>query len=59
MEKSPRLKPPHLDPAERVKTFEEVALNITEDVATQEADRCLRCGFFCYDRILEAISKVA
>ena len=59
VEKAPRLKPPHLDPAERVKTFEEVAINITEDVAIKEADRCLRCGFFCYDRILEAISKVA
>ena len=39
----PRVRPPHVDPEERVKSFVEVVCNITDDQARCEASRCLRC----------------
>ncbi|MCD6461428.1 MAG: NADPH-dependent glutamate synthase [Thermoplasmata archaeon] len=39
----PRNKMPERPPGERIKTFEEVALGYTEDLAIAEAERCLQC----------------
>ena len=39
----PRVRPPHVDPGERVKSFVEVVCNITDQQARCEASRCLRC----------------
>jgi formate dehydrogenase major subunit len=33
-----------LDPAERIKTFDEVDLGVTPEIVSHEADRCLACG---------------
>lgn len=38
-----RVKMPHQDPAVRVQNFEEVALGYTEEMAREEAARCLNC----------------
>ena len=45
---APRVPQPELDPKERIKTFEEVDLNLTDDLMKVEADRCMRCGTICY-----------
>lgn len=34
---------PHLEPEERIKNFEEVALGYTYEMALEEANRCLNC----------------
>jgi 2-oxoacid:acceptor oxidoreductase delta subunit (pyruvate/2-ketoisovalerate family) len=39
-----RSKMPHLAPAERRRSFDEVNLGLPEDVAVQEAARCFNCG---------------
>jgi heterodisulfide reductase subunit A-like polyferredoxin len=54
---SPRTEMPCLDPRERVKSFAEVRLGFTEDMALQEAKRCVSCGTCCiqacpYDAIV-------
>ncbi|MBN2149801.1 MAG: NADPH-dependent glutamate synthase [Candidatus Lokiarchaeota archaeon] len=41
--KLPRHELPCLDPKERIKTFDEVALGFSEDEAVAEAQRCLSC----------------
>jgi len=41
--KVPRHELPCLDPKERIKNFDEVALGFSEDDAVAEAQRCLRC----------------
>ncbi len=38
---------PRLEPQERVKNFDEVQLGFTEDMAVQEAKRCISCGTCC------------
>ncbi len=47
VEKSPRQKMPELDPAERIKSFEEVELGFSSEQADNECSRCLSCG--CQD----------
>ncbi len=42
-----RAKMPHLEPKKRVKNFDEVQLGFTEDMAVQEAKRCISCGTCC------------
>ena len=39
---------PELDPEERIHTFEEVDLVLTEELMQAEAARCMRCGTVCY-----------
>jgi NADPH-dependent glutamate synthase beta subunit-like oxidoreductase len=39
----PRIETRKLDPAERIKSFEEVDLGFTEEQAVKEASRCLSC----------------
>jgi NADH-quinone oxidoreductase subunit F len=43
LEKLKREKMPCIDVAKRIKTFEEVDLGYTEEMAVDEAKRCLRC----------------
>ena len=38
-----KVRMPVLDPAIRIKNFEEVALGYTEEMALEEAMRCLQC----------------
>ncbi len=49
-EKRPRIPMPHMDPAERMKGFQEVQLGYSEDQMRTEARRCLACGICseCY-----------
>ena len=54
---SPRAHAPLLEVQERVKSFAEVRLGFTEDMAIQEAKRCVSCGTCCiqacpYDAIV-------
>jgi NADPH-dependent glutamate synthase beta subunit-like oxidoreductase len=44
---SPRAQMSRLEPQERVKSFAEVRLGFTEEVAMQEAKRCISCGSCC------------
>ena len=44
---APRAHIPRLNPRERVKSFAEVRLGLTEEVAMQEAKRCISCGSCC------------
>jgi len=44
-----RVDMPEVEPHERIKSFEEVALGLYEDDAIYEAGRCLQCGIRCYD----------
>ncbi len=41
---------PELPVEERVQSFEESELTLTEEEAIKEADRCLQCGITCYWR---------
>ena len=43
-----RVPQPELHPEERIRTFDEVDLALTEDLMKAEADRCMRCGTICY-----------
>ncbi len=43
IESAKRPKSPHLPPEQRVKNFKEVELGFTEEMAVNEARRCLRC----------------
>ncbi len=43
IEKEPRVAMPEEDPGKRIKTFDEVQLGFTEEMAVQEAKRCLSC----------------
>jgi formate dehydrogenase beta subunit len=45
---SERVRMPELSVAERRGNFDEVERGLTEEMATQEAERCLRCGLICY-----------
>ena len=54
---SPRVEAPRLDPRERAKSFAETRLGFTEQMAIQEAKRCVSCGTCCiqacpYDAIV-------
>jgi len=42
-----RAQMPQLEPQKRVKNFDEVQLGFTEDMAVQEAKRCISCGTCC------------
>jgi len=44
IEESPRAHMPELPVEERVKSFEEVELGFSDDVAIREAGRCMNCG---------------
>lgn len=46
---TPRVKMPELEVEERIKTFDETDLCITEEEATRESHRCLNCCQFCYN----------
>jgi NADPH-dependent glutamate synthase beta subunit-like oxidoreductase len=48
--KSERTKMPELPVDDRIKTFEEADLVITEEEAKYESNRCLRCCLTCYDK---------
>ena len=41
---APRAKMPHLEPAERTSSFEEVNKGLSDEQATAEAQRCFNCG---------------
>ncbi|MFC1820271.1 FAD-dependent oxidoreductase [Thermodesulfobacteriota bacterium] len=42
-----RTQMPHLEPMERRKSFAEVRLGFTEEMAVKEAKRCISCGTCC------------
>ena len=42
-----RAQMPRLEPQERVRNFNEVQVGFTEDMAVQEAKRCISCGTCC------------
>lgn len=44
---APRTKMPQLAPQKRVKNFKEVQLGFTEEMAVQEAKRCISCSTCC------------
>jgi len=46
-DRAARAQMPQLQPQERVKNFDEVQLGFTEDMAVQEAKRCISCGTCC------------
>jgi len=47
---SARVRMPELSVDERRGSFTEVELGLSEEMAHQEAERCLRCGLLCYRR---------
>lgn len=49
-----RVKMPELSVDERRMNFEEVELGLTEEMARQEAQRCLQCGLVCYKGVKTA-----
>ncbi|MFH1468267.1 MAG: FAD-dependent oxidoreductase [Pseudomonadota bacterium] len=46
--KAERVKMPELDIEQRANNFDEVELGLTEQLAREEAERCLQCGLICY-----------
>jgi hypothetical protein len=50
IEKKGRPPMPELPADERVHTFDESELTLTEEEALKEAGRCLQCGVTCYWR---------
>jgi ferredoxin len=42
-----RAQMPRLEPEERLKSFDQVQQGFTEEIAVQEAQRCLSCGCAC------------
>jgi len=48
--KSKRVKMPELGVENRKLSFIEVELGISEEDAKREAERCLQCGLFCFNR---------
>ena len=50
----PRVHEPNVTLEDRLGTFKEVEGTIDEEDAQYEANRCLNCGIFCYDRDEEA-----
>jgi homotetrameric NADPH-dependent glutamate synthase len=47
---SERTKMPELNVEERRGNFQEVETGLTEEMASKEAERCLRCGLICYKK---------
>ena len=41
---------PQLDIDKRKESFDEVELGFRQEMASREAERCLRCGLICYRR---------
>ncbi len=50
IEKSARTKMPELPVDERIKSFDEADLVITEEEALYESNRCLQCCLICYNK---------
>ncbi len=50
LQNSERAKMPELPVAERIKTFEEVDLVLSEETARKESKRCLNCCRLCYNQ---------
>ena len=50
IEKSPRTKMPELPVDERIKSFVEADLVISEEEAIFESNRCLQCCLTCYNK---------
>jgi formate dehydrogenase beta subunit len=48
--KSPRTKMPELPVDERIKSFVEADLVISEEEALHESNRCLQCCLICYNK---------
>ena len=48
VEKKGRPPMPELPVEERVQTFDESELTLTEEEALKESNRCLQCGISCY-----------
>lgn len=46
-DRAPRVKMSYLEPAKRVKNFNEVQKGLSKGVAVQEARRCISCGTCC------------
>ncbi len=46
--KLPKQPQPELPAKERIKSFDEVDLNLTQDLIEAEANRCMRCGTICF-----------
>lgn len=44
---APRERMPELEPSERIKTYDQIELGLSEEDAQREAERCLSCG--CMD----------
>jgi hypothetical protein len=59
VERKAKVLQPELEVEDRIKTFEEVDLTLTPELMKAEADRCMRCGTFCYsnDRQKERSEK--
>ncbi len=59
IEKSPRVKYPHMKPEERRTGFKEVGIGFSEEEAVREAKRCLSCGICseCYRCVDVCIAK--
>ncbi|MFO8056888.1 MAG: FAD-dependent oxidoreductase [bacterium] len=53
LEKANRAVPPELEPAERIKGFDEVEQAFTEEAARAEAARCVSCGVCCECKLCE------
>jgi heterodisulfide reductase subunit A-like polyferredoxin len=52
-QKGERTKMPTLSPVQRVKNFDEVELGYDEEMATEEAKRCLHCKLCCECKLCE------
>ena len=50
IKQSPRTEMPELPVEERIKTFEEADLVISEEEAICESNRCLNCCLICYNK---------
>jgi NADPH-dependent glutamate synthase beta subunit-like oxidoreductase len=53
VEQLPAMRHPELPVEERIHTFDEVDLVVTEDLMRAEANRCMRCGTLCFFKDVE------
>jgi NADPH-dependent glutamate synthase beta subunit-like oxidoreductase/NAD-dependent dihydropyrimidine dehydrogenase PreA subunit len=53
VEQLPATRHPELPVEERIHTFDEVDLVVTEDLMRAEANRCMRCGTLCFFKDVE------
>ncbi len=54
----PRVEMPEMEPMVRVKSFDEVALGLSEEAAKYEASRCLQCGILCYNQDIHTPAEI-